>query len=162
MFLLPECYRGRGWGNGGAKRVEARPQGRQCLNVSCLTRSQCLAVSMSHQVSGLRSLVSPSPLATPRQSRHRRSGNRRADMRPETRDPAGGHETLRHLEIAAMPMARPQGRQSLNVSCLTRSQCLAVSMSHQVSGLRSLVSPSPLAMPRAWAAAGEAGTGALT
>ena len=73
-------------------------------------------------------------------------------MRPETRDPAGGHETLRHLEIAAMPMARPQGRQSLNVSCLTRSQCLAVSMSRQVSCLRSLVSPLP---HRQWHAIGS-------
>ena len=39
-------------------------------------------------------------------------------------------------------MARPQGRQNLNVSCLTPSQCLAVSMSPQVSCLRSLVSPT--------------------
>ena len=51
--------------------------------------------------------------------------------------------------------------QSLNVSCLTRSQCLAVSMSPQVSGLWSLVSP-PIAPPRAGPATGEAGTGART
>ena len=77
-----------------------------------------------------------------------RSGNQRADMRPETRDLAGGHETLRQVEIDAVPMARPQGRQSLNVSCLTRSQCLAVSMSRQVSCLRSLVSPLPPPLAR--------------
>ena len=64
-----------------------------------------------------------------RLARCRRSGNRRADMRPETRDLAGGHETLRQVEIEAVPMARPQGRQSLDVSCLARFQCLAVSMS---------------------------------
>jgi hypothetical protein len=46
-------------------------------------------------------------------------------------------------------MARPQGRHSLNVSCLTQSQCLAVSMSPQVSGLRSLVSPHHSFTPRA-------------
>ena len=68
-----------------------RPQGRKSLNVSCVTRSQCLAVSMSHQVSGLRSQVSPpfTPCFAARSARHRRSGNRRADMRPETRDLLG-------------------------------------------------------------------------
>ena len=74
--------------------------------------------------------------------RRRRGGRGRADVGPKTRDLAGGHETLRQVEFAAMPMAHPQGRQCLNVSCLTRSQCLAVSMSRQVSGLRSLVLPS--------------------
>ena len=59
-----------------------------------------------------------------------RSGNRRADMRPETW--WGDMETLRQVEIEAMPMARPQGRQSLNVSCL-----------------RSLVSPLLPAIGRA-------------
>ena len=65
----------------------------------CLTQSHCLAVSMSPRVSGLRSLVSPSLATThclaARWTRRWRSGNRRADMRPETRDLAGGHETLR-------------------------------------------------------------------
>ena len=65
-------------------------------------------------------------------ARCRRSGNRRADMRPEIRDLAGGHETLRQVGIEAVPMARPQGRQSLNVSCL-----------------RSLVSPLLPAIGRA-------------
>ena len=162
MFLSLECYR-RGMGEGRretSRGSPARPPMSQCLMSHPVSMSRCLNVSP-----GLGSQVSCLPF-TPchaaRSARHRRSGNWRADMRPETRDPAGGHETLRHLEIAAMPMARPQGRQSLNVSCLTRSQCLAVSMSHQVSGLRSQVSPSPLATPRAGPAAGEAGTGALT
>ena len=59
------------------------------LNVSL---SQCLARS---RVSGLWSYL-PSPLAPPaRLGRHRRSGNRRADMRHETRDLVGDmrHET---------------------------------------------------------------------
>ena len=71
----------------------ARPQSHQGLNVSCLNRSQCLAVSMSPQVSGLRSLVSPTLSLGARLARHGRGGNRRADMRHETRDLAGGHET---------------------------------------------------------------------
>ena len=57
-------------------------------------------------------------------------------------------------------MARPQGRQSLNVSlsqCLTRSQCLAVSMSHQVSSLRSQVSGPPHYPTGATRAGGRAG-----
>ena len=113
----------------------------QCLAVSPslnVSLSQCLRKS---QVSGLWS--PPTTLTPARWARHRRSGNRRADMRHETRDLPGGRETLRQVEIAVRPMARPQGRQSLNVSRLTRSQCLAVSMSPQVSGLWSLVSPSP-------------------
>ena len=64
--------------------------------------------------------------------------------------PAGGgrHETLRLVEIEAMPMARPQGRQSLNVSrshLVSMSRCLNVSASllSQVSGLPS---PASLAL----------------
>ena len=77
-----------------------RPQGRQSLNVSLshpVSMSRCLNVSagLGSQVSGL-----PLPLTTThclaaRRPRHRRSGDRRADMRPETRDLAEGHETLR-------------------------------------------------------------------
>ena len=128
MFLLPECYRG-GVGKGSAKRGEARPQGRQGLNVSCLTRSQCLAVSMSRQVSGLRSLVLPSPLAPPaRWARRWRCGNRRADMRHETRDLQGRHETLRR--VTPRSFACPCNR---DIRCNSRRDCLRYAPYGQLS-----------------------------
>ncbi len=77
-----------------------------------------------------------------RLARCRRSGNRRADMRPETRDLAGGHETLRQVEIEAAPMARPQGRQCLMSHPVSMSRCLNVS-----PGLLSQVSGLPLTPP---------------
>ena len=72
----------------------SRPQGRQCLNVSLshpVSMSRCLNVSASllSQVSGLALPLAPAA----RSARRWRSGNRRADMRPETRDLPGGHET---------------------------------------------------------------------
>ena len=79
----------------------------------------------------------------------------RGDMRHETRDLPGGRETVRQVEIAARPMARPQGRQSLNVSLshpISMSRCLNVSASlkSQVSGLpHHPCSPSPAGAARA-------------
>ena len=98
--------------------------------------------------------------------RRGRGGRGRADMRPETRDLPGRHETLRPpaggpRSVAAAwegrAPSRPhgraalrRGRQSLNVSCLRSSQCLIVSMSPQVSGLGSQVSlPHPPPHPPA-------------
>ena len=68
-------------------------------------------------------------------------------MRPETGDLVGRHETLRHLEIEAMKWPARKAAQVSMSRCLARPQCLAVSMSPQVSGLRSLVLPLRLCKP---------------
>ena len=65
-----------------------------------------------------------------------RGGHGRADMRPETRDQPGGHETLRPLAGTAALVA--VGDRVVS----PKSQCL---MSHPlVSRLRSLVNPAPM------------------
>ena len=94
----------------------ARPPISQCLNVSPglnVSLSQCLRRS---RVSGL---WSPTLLLAARLPRRWRSGNRRADMRHETRDLAGGHETLRL--VTPRSFVCPCNRDIL---CNSRRDCL--------------------------------------
>ncbi len=90
----------------------ARPQGRQSLNVSLshpVSMSRCLNVSagLGSQVSGLSLPFTTTHCPAARWTRRWQSGHRRADMRPETRDLPGGHETLRPPVGEAAPGACP-------------------------------------------------------
>ena len=126
---------------GNAVGSPARPPKSQCLMSHPVSMSHCLNVStgLGSQVSGL-PLLNHHPSLAARWTRRWRSGNRRADMRPETRDLPGGHETLRQVEIAGNANgapARPPKSQCLNVSPglnVSLSQCLRRS---RVSGLWS-------------------------